>query len=114
MSVLTAPTPSLRASGALAGVLAGGAVAVSSALPVGGVAFVSLALGLVLAWGWPRLVNLPSPRGTSTVLALTAVALTATMVAGDAGDRTRWAGAVVSLGLIASFLHQLIISTKIK
>lgn len=107
MSVLTAPTPSLRASGALAGVLAGGAVAVSSAMPVGGVAFVSLALGLVLAWGWPRLVNLPSPRGTSTVLALTAVALTATMVAGDAGDRTRWAGAVVSLGLIASFLHQL-------
>lgn len=108
MSAASPPTPSLRASGAAAGLLAGAAVAASSALPVSGVALVSLALGLVLAWGWPRLINLPSPRGTSSVLALTALALTVTMLASDAGDRSRWAGAVVSIGLIGSFLHQLL------
>lgn len=108
MSVATPPTPSLRASGAVAGLAAGAAVAVSSVLPVSAVALIGLAMGLVLAWGWPRLINLPSPRGTSAVLAGTALALTVTMLASDAGDRSRWAGAVVSIGLIASFLHQLL------
>ena len=42
------------------------------------------------------------------MLAGTAVALAVTMLASGAGDRTRWAGAVLCVGLIASFLHQLL------
>lgn len=108
MTSPSAPTPSMRASGASAGVLASLAVCAAS---FGGVVFaaiVFLALALGLAWGWPRLINLPSPRGTSAVLALTAVALAVTVVASGADERTRWGGAVLSIGLIASFLHQLL------
>lgn len=104
----TPPTPSMRVSGALAGVLAGAAVAVSAFLPVWAVAAVVTVLGLLLSWGWPRLTNLPSPRGTFAVLGATTIALMITLLASDAGDRSRWAGAVLSVGLIGSFVHQLL------
>lgn len=106
--VLLAPTPSMRMSGALAGGVSGAALAACAFFPVPVVAVVFLGLALVLAWGWPRLMNLPSPRGTSAVLGLTALALTATMVLSHEHDRSRWAGAVLCVGLIGSFLHQLL------
>lgn len=98
----------MRTSGAAAGVAAGLAVAVCSVLPLLGIAVVFVGIGCVLAYGWPRLLNLPSPRGTASVLAATTLALALVMLAGSAGDRTKWAGAVVCLGLIGSFLHQLL------
>lgn len=108
MTSAKTPTPSMRASGALAGAVASVAICAVSFAPVEFGALVVVALGCGLAWGWPRLINLPSPRGTSSVLAGTAVALAVTMLASGAGDRTRWAGAVLCVGLIASFLHQLL------
>ena len=98
----------MRASGAAFGALAGALIALCSVLPVGAVAVVFIALGLVVAWGWPRLVNLPSPLGTSLVIALTAVALAAIMLVSPDHARSRWAGAVLCVGLIGSFLHQLL------
>lgn len=108
MTSLTAPTPSLRTSGALAGTLAGVLVAASALLPVPAVAVVFLALSGFLAWGWPRLINLPSPRGTASVIALTAFAMLGVLLATPPDHRTRWAGAVLCVGLIGSFLHQLL------
>ncbi|MFK4495236.1 hypothetical protein [Dermacoccus sp. GAS27A] len=102
------PTPSMRASGACAGAVASAAICAASFAPVTLIALVFVVLGCGLACGWPRLVNLPSPRGTTFVLTGTAVALAVTMLASGAGDRTRWAGAVLCVGLIASFLHQLL------
>ena len=46
--------------------------------------FVALAValaGFVLAWGWPLLLSLPSPRGTSAVLAIGTVLMTGTALA---------------------------------
>lgn len=108
MTTPTVPTPSLRASGALAGAAAGLLVAISAFVPSGAVAGIFVVLAGALAWGWPRLVNLPSPRGTTVVLAGTSVALVSVMLLTPADHRTRWAGAIVSVGLIASFLHQLL------
>ena len=102
------PTPSMRASGACAGAVASAAICAASFAPVTLIALVFVVLGCGVACGWPRLVDLPSPRGTSSVLVGTAAALAVTMLASDVGDRTRWAGAVLCVGLIASFLHQLL------
>lgn len=102
------PTPSLRASGAAFGVLAGALAVLCAWLPAAGVAAVFMVLALTLAVGWPRLLDLPSPRGTAWVLALSGVALTAVMLASPDGARSRWAGAVVCVGLIGAFLHELL------
>ena len=108
MTTPTSPTPSLRVSGAIAGAIAGLLVAVCAVGHIAVTAVIFVVLGGALAWGWPRLVNLPSPRGTAAVLASTTVVLTTVMLLTPADDRTRWAGAVVSVGLIGSFVHQLL------
>ena len=108
VTTLTSPTPHLRASGAIAGTVAGGLVALCAVAPISVTAVIFVALGVALAWGWPRLINLPSPRGTGAVLIATVVALTAVILATDPAERTRWAGAVVCVGLIGSFIHQLL------
>lgn len=64
-------------------------------------------VGLTLARGWPRLLDLPSPRGVTAVLSASAVAVA---VAAAIGDRTdvRWVSVVAAVTLIGSFLHQLL------
>lgn len=63
--------------------------------------------GLLLAQGWPRLLNLPSPVGVTAVLSASAVGVA---VAAWVGDRTdlRWVSVVTAVTLIVSFLHQLL------
>ncbi|WP_337059826.1 hypothetical protein [Kineococcus sp. G2] len=80
---------------------------------------VVLALAVVLvsallAAGWPELLGLPSPRGTTSVVALTGlVAAAATAVAVMAGREAVGAGppavlpAVAALSLLGAFVHQL-------
>jgi hypothetical protein len=69
---------------------------------------VSVALaGLVLAWGWPQLLSLPSPRGTSTVLAVGTVLMTAAVLLTDEAPYLQWMPAAMAVSVIVAFLHQL-------
>lgn len=62
-------------------------------------------ISLVFATGWPRLVNVPSRRGSSVVIAGTA--LLATGVAWLTRD-LGWLAFVGAAGVIAAFVHQMV------
>lgn len=72
---------------------------------------VALAVGLagvILAWGWPVLLGLPSRRGTSAVLAIGAVTCTGAAAMSDDEPFLRWLPAALAVSLIVAFLHQLL------
>ena len=73
--------------------------------------FVSVAValaGFVLAWGWPLLLSLPSPRGTMAVLGLGTVLMTAAVLLTQDDPYLRWMPAALAVAVIAAFLHQLL------
>lgn len=63
----------------------------------------TLALALVLAWGWPAISGAATPATTSGVLALSAVAV----VLSALRDDLLWVGSAVTFGIVLSFLAQL-------
>jgi hypothetical protein len=65
-------------------------------------------IGLVLAWGWPVLLALPSPRGTTTVLAIGAVSCVAAAALMRQEPFLEWIPAALAVSLVAAFLHQLL------
>ncbi|KRF28364.1 hypothetical protein [Phycicoccus sp. Soil802] len=72
--------------------------------------FVALAValaGFVLAWGWPLLLSLPSPRGTTAVLAIGTVLMTGTALATREDPYLEWMPAALAVSVIVGFLHQL-------
>lgn len=73
--------------------------------------FVALAValgGLVLAWGWPVLLGLPSPRGTTTVLSLGVGLTSATVFLTRDEPYLHWMPAAMAVAVIAAFAHQLL------
>ncbi len=72
--------------------------------------FVALAVslaGFVLAWGWPVLLSLPSPRGTTGVLAIGTVLLAGTTLLTTSDPYLEWVPAAMAVSVIIAFLHQL-------
>ena len=72
--------------------------------------FVALAValaGLVVAWGWPQLLSLPSARGTAAVLAVGTVLMTGTVLLTREAPYLQWMPAAMAVSVIAAFLHQL-------
>ncbi len=72
--------------------------------------FVAVAValaGFVLAWGWPVLLSLPSPRGTSAVLAIGTVLMTGTVLLTGDAPYLQWMPAALAVSVITAFLHQL-------
>lgn len=69
-------------------------------------AAVALAAG-AMAWGWPDLLDLPSPRGTRTVVALAGAGCAVAVAATRDEPRLRWLALAVALGVLAEFVHQL-------
>ena len=65
-------------------------------------------IGLILAWGWPVLLALPSPRGTTTVLAIGAVSCVAAAALMRQEPFLEWIPAALAVSLVAAFLHQLL------
>lgn len=63
---------------------------------------------LVIAWGWPRAAGLPSPKGSSAVLAGTSVLLVGSVLAAETSPYLRWSSAALAVGLIAMFVQQLL------
>lgn len=65
---------------------------------------VVLALGLIFAAGWPRLLSLPTARGGSLVIALTALAAVVVVRLTALGDLAP----VMGLAVVAAFVHQML------
>ncbi|KQX61602.1 hypothetical protein [Angustibacter sp. Root456] len=89
-------------SAALAAVIVLG----SFAGPVLAAAAVALT-ALAMAWGWPDLLDLPSPRGTRAVVALAGAGCALAVAATPDEPRLRWLALAVALGVLAEFVHQL-------
>lgn len=64
---------------------------------------VVLVLSVAFASGWPRLIDLPTNRGGSVVIALTAVAALLAARAGSVTGLTM----VMGLAVVAAFVHQM-------
>lgn len=65
-------------------------------------------VGLVLAWGWPLLLDLPRPPGTSVVLAVEVGMLAVIDLWPDLGDALSWLSLALAIGLLLTFLHELL------
>ena len=64
--------------------------------------------GLVVAWGWAPLLGLPSPRGTSAVLAVGVAASVGAAALTTDDPFLDWIPAALAVSLIGAFLHQLL------
>lgn len=89
-------------------------LAIASLLTVSafaGPVLVALSVALtagVIAWGWPGLLGLPSPRGTALVLAIGSVAAIGTALATREDPFLAWLPAAFAGSMIVAFLHQLL------
>lgn len=89
-------------------------VALSALIALSGFAhttLVALAVtlgGLVLAWGWPGLLSMPSRRGASLVLAVGTVSCVVAGTVTTTDPYLRWLPVALAVSLIAAFLHQLL------
>jgi len=89
------------------GVVTGVAVALVAAgvyLGQGAAAAAVAAIAVVYGFGWPRLVSVPSRRGSAIVIVGAGLAAT---VAGWITGEVAWLAIVVAAGVIASFVHQM-------
>lgn len=71
----------------------------------------SLALvfaGVVLAWGWPTLLESPSPRWSGVVVGIGGVAVPATAGLTPDAEQLRWLPVPIGITLILCFLQQLL------
>ena len=67
---------------------------------------VALAAG-VMAWGWPGLLGLPSPRGSAFVLAVGSAAAIGTVLATTSDPYLNWMPAALAGSMLVAFVHQL-------
>lgn len=63
---------------------------------------------VLLATGWPALLGLPSPRGTTAVVALAGAGVALTVVSTRTEPRLGWLALAIAAALLAEFGHQLL------
>ena len=99
--IVAAPTvgAGLIACAALAAGAAGGTYALAAVLTV---------CGLVLACGWPILLDLPRPPGSSAVLLVGVVGIGLVTFLAERSGGLRWLVTALAVSLIATFLHELL------
>ena len=71
---------------------------------------VALAVALaaaIIAWGWPGLLGLPSPRGTAFVVAVGSASAVGTALATLDDPYLAWMPAALAGSIFVAFLHQL-------
>lgn len=91
------------ASVALAGLLA---LAAAAGAPL--LLAATLLVGLAVAVGWAPLLALPSPRGTTALVAGTSGVAVAVVASTRGEPALRWLPAVMALGVLAAFGHQML------
>lgn len=86
------------------------AAAVALTARVGAVALVAALLltTLALALGWPRLLRLPTQRGSATVLTACGAVAVLVVSAAPADAPLRWLPSVLALSVLGAFVHQLL------
>jgi hypothetical protein len=90
-----------------------GVVAFASLLTIAGfagppmVALTILFAAGIIAWGWPGLLGLPSPRGTALVIAVGAAGAVGTTLATTTDPYLAWMPAALAGSMIVAFVHQL-------
>lgn len=62
---------------------------------------------MLLAWGWPSLVDLPSPRGTTSILAFGGAGAAVSVALSSNEPRLEWLALALAASVIAEFTHQL-------
>ncbi|GAB3582043.1 hypothetical protein [Calidifontibacter terrae] len=96
------------AVGAVVGVVGAAAVAAGAwagALPL---AIVLIALGVVVSFGAPRLLNLPHPTGSTRTLLLGTTCVAVVELLADRAGNLRWLGTALAIGLMISFLAEML------
>jgi len=61
----------------------------------------------IIAWGWPDLLGLPSPRGTTLVIAVGAASAIGTTLATTTDPYLAWMPAALAGSMFVAFVHQL-------
>ena len=89
-------------------VVLAGLVALGAGTGYAGSVLVFGALALVLAGGWARLLDAPTPNGVRAVLVVGALLFTGTLAATDGPQQLRWLPVTVAIGIIGAFLQQLL------
>lgn len=64
--------------------------------------------GLLVAWGWPVLLDLPRPPGSSAVLVVGVAAVGSVELLARQAAGLRWLTTALAVGLMAAFLHELL------
>ena len=103
-SELTAPAANVVLATVGAALVLGACVLSGAPLAATAVAF----LGVLLAWGWVRLFDLPSPRGLVGVVSGSAVGSAAAAAFRTDDPLLRWVPVPVGLSVIAAFAHQIL------
>ncbi|MEO3936667.1 hypothetical protein V3N99_07880 [Dermatophilaceae bacterium Soc4.6] len=65
-------------------------------------------VGLVLAWGWPRLLSAPTPRWSAAVVGAGSLALGLTVGLTRDEPMLRWLPATIGVSIVLAFLQQLL------
>jgi hypothetical protein len=100
--------PTLTSLPVVAGVVAALLVVLGAYAGHDVAAYAVLAAGLAFSWGWPLLLDLPRPTGTSVVLAAAATGMAGVVVFSGRHDGMQAISVVLAIGLVLAFLHQLI------
>lgn len=82
------------------------ALTVAVRLSDGGYVAVVAVAGVLLAWGWPLLLDAPNPVGAGVVLMVSAAALAVAALVSPLGESLRWLPFAVCVGMMAAFLQQ--------
>lgn len=85
-----------------------GVLSLGAAAGTGPMAAAFALAAVLLATGWPDLLGLPSPRGTTSVVALAGVAVAVAAVTTRTEPRLAWLAFAVAACLVAEFAHQLL------
>ncbi|MBK8755862.1 MAG: hypothetical protein IPM08_01760 [Actinomycetales bacterium] len=82
------------------------ALAVAVRTSDGGYVAVVAVAGVLLAWGWPLLLDAPTPVGAGVVLMVSSAALAVAALVSPPGESLRWLPFAVCVGMMAAFLQQ--------
>lgn len=102
------PTGAVARWGVAAAAVVGALVVLGAFAGTWAVAAAALVAVGLLAWGWPHLLDLPSPRGTTATVAAGGTASVVAVALTDSEPRLAWLALAMGGGVVAEFVHQIL------